>query len=157
MWVMTTFTPKHILVPHDFSDTAERATSLALDVAEKMGARVTLLHVYDMSYGFPEGAALSVQMAKEFETAARNALDGVASRTRRQGVETMSLLRQGVPWKVIVDVAKEAKVDLIVMGTQGRRGLARWMLGSTAERVVRTSPCPVLTVHGPDGSKQDPA
>ena len=154
---MTTFTVKHILVPHDFSDAAGRATSLALDLAEKMGARVTLLHVYDVSYGFPEGAALTVQMAREFETAARTALDGVASRTRRQGVEVMSLLRQGTPWRVIGDVAKESSVDLIVMGTQGRRGLARWMLGSTAERVVRTAPCPVLTVHGPDGAKQDPA
>jgi nucleotide-binding universal stress UspA family protein len=59
------------------------------------------------------------------------------------------VLRHGTPWTEIATVAREAKADLVVMGTHGRRGVARMLLGSVAERVVRTAPCPVLTVHGP--------
>ena len=62
-------------------------------------------------------------------------------------------LRQGVAWKEIVALAKDSKAGLIAMGTHGRRGVARMLLGSVAEKVVRTAPCPVLTVHGPEAQK----
>jgi nucleotide-binding universal stress UspA family protein len=142
---------KHILVPHDFSDTAEHALSFALNLAEKLGSRVTILHVSDVpSYAFPEGPALTVQMIGEIESAAKVALEAVAVRARRPGVALDTQLRQGSPWREIEAAAREMKTDLIAIGTHGRRGLARALLGSVAEKVVRTAPCAVLTVHAPE-------
>jgi len=145
---------QRILVPHDFSETAERALTFALDLAEKLGAGVTVMHAYEIpSFGYPGGPGMSVEMAGQIERAARAALEGVASRARRPGVEVGSTLRQGVPWSEIVAVVQETKADLVVMGTHGRRGFARMLLGSVAEKVVRTAPCPVVTVHGPESAK----
>jgi len=110
---------------------------------------VTLVHAYEVpTFGFPDGPKMSVEMAGMIERSSREAIEGVAGRARRPGVEVDAVLRQGAPWTEIGAVAKERDAGLIVMGTHGRRGLARMMLGSVAERVVRTAPCPVLTVHG---------
>jgi nucleotide-binding universal stress UspA family protein len=147
---------RRILVPHDFSETAERALAFALDLADKLGARVTLMHAYEVpSYAFPEGPALTAEMAGTLERAARAAIEGVAERARRPGVELDIELRQGIPWSEIVRLAKDSNADLVVMGTHGRRGFARMLLGSVAEKVVRTAPCPVLTVHGTDKGPAD--
>jgi nucleotide-binding universal stress UspA family protein len=142
---------KHILVPHDFGDTAEHALAFALKLAEKFGARVTILHVTDVpSYAFPEGPAMTVQMMGEIERAARIALDAAVARARRPGVVVDGQIRQGPAWREIEAFARETKTDLIAIGTHGRRGLARALLGSVAEKVVRTAPCAVLTVHAPE-------
>lgn len=139
---------RHILVPHDFSETAQRALVYALDLAEVLGARVTLMHAYELvGYGYPDGPSMTVQMAHDIEASARAALEGVASRTRRPEVPMSIILRQGVPWSEIVAVAKEVEADLVAIGTHGRRGLSRMLLGSVTERVMRTAQCPVLTVH----------
>lgn len=153
-------TPAHtpirrILVPHDFSETADGALRYALDLAERLEAAVTVVHVYDVpSYGFPEGIALSVQMEQTIATAARTALDNIAVRARRPGVDVEHVLRRGAAWSEIIRLAAETDTDLVVMGTHGRHGVARFLLGSVAEKVVRTAPCPVLTVHGP---REEPA
>jgi nucleotide-binding universal stress UspA family protein len=142
---------RRILVPHDFGDTAERALTFALDLAAKLGAHVTVMHAYEVpAYAFPEGPVLSAEMAGNLERAARVALENVASRAGRGGVELDVVLRQGVAWSEIIALAKESGADLVVMGTHGRRGIARMLLGSVAEKVVRTAPCPVLTVHTTD-------
>jgi len=141
---------RHILIPHDFSETAERAFAFGLDLAEKLGARVTVAHAYELpTYGFPDGPAMTAQMAGQIERAAQTALEAAASRARKPGRDVSVVLRQGTAWSEIVAVAKDTKTDLVVMGTHGRRGFARMLLGSVAEKVVRTAPCPVLTVHGP--------
>jgi len=98
------------------------------------------------------GAPLATDAASN-PRAAATALEGVAARTRKPGLEVHSVLRQGSAWSEINAAAKEEKADLVVMGTHGRHGLARALLGSVAEKVVRTAPCPVLTVHGPDSSR----
>jgi nucleotide-binding universal stress UspA family protein len=140
---------QRILVPHDFSDTADRALAFALDLAEKLGASVTVMHAYEVpTYGYPGGPAMSAETAGQIERAARTALEGVATRARRPGVDVGTVLRQGFPWSEIVALAAEGKASLVVMGTHGRRGFARMLLGSVAEKVVRMAPCPVLTVHG---------
>jgi nucleotide-binding universal stress UspA family protein len=140
---------KRILVAHDFSDSAQHALDLALDIAEKLGGTILVIHAYDVpTFGLPEGPAMTAEMIRQIETAARTALDGVVSRARRPGVLVEGVLRQGPAWSEIDAAAKEAKADLVVVGTHGRRGLARALLGSVAEKVVRTAPCPVLTVHG---------
>jgi nucleotide-binding universal stress UspA family protein len=142
---------KHIVVPHDFSDMSDHALGYALDLAETLGARVTIVHAYEVPmYGYPEGPALTVEMAAQIERAALNGLENVAKRSQRPGVEMRTALRHGPAWSEIDAVAKEALADLIVIGTHGRRGIARALLGSVAEKVVRTAPCPVLTVHAPE-------
>jgi nucleotide-binding universal stress UspA family protein len=139
---------RHILVPHDFSDMAEHALAYALELADKLGARVTIMHAYEIpAYGFPEGPALTTDVVGQIHRAAKAALDGIASRVRRPSREVGTELRNGKAWSEIDAVAKEMNVDLIVMGTHGRRGIARALLGSVAEKVVRTAPCPVLTIH----------
>jgi nucleotide-binding universal stress UspA family protein len=145
--------PRHILVPHDFSETADVALAFALELAAKLGARITIAHAYEVpSYGYPDGIALTAEVAGNIRRSAESALEAVAARSRRPGLEVQTLLRDGVAWSEINAAAKQARADLIVMGTHGRHGFARALLGSVAEKVVRTAPCPVLTVHGPSGA-----
>jgi nucleotide-binding universal stress UspA family protein len=148
---MTTAAIKRILVPHDFSPTADNALAFALDLATKLGAAITVMHAYEYPMlSYPEGPALTADLVLEIEKAARVALDGVVSRARRPGVPMDATLRQGPAWAEILAAANEARAELIVIGTHGRRGLSRALLGSVAEKVVRTAPCPVLTVRGPE-------
>jgi nucleotide-binding universal stress UspA family protein len=146
---MSTASPiRSILVPHDFSETAQRALEFALDLAAALDARVNLLFAYDvLAYGFPEAPPM-VMDTEQIERAARTALDDVVRRARRPGVAVEGAVRRGPAWSEINAAAKETGADLIVIGTHGRRGVARALLGSVAEKVVRTAPCPVLTVHG---------
>jgi nucleotide-binding universal stress UspA family protein len=140
---------RHILVPHDFGETAQHAFDFAMDLADKLGAKVTVVHAYEVPvYGFPDGVVLTAEMSGQIERAARAALDGVAARGRRPSVDVQVALRQGAAWSEIDAAAQQLEADLIVMGTHARRGVARALLGSVAEKVVRTSPVPVLTVHG---------
>jgi nucleotide-binding universal stress UspA family protein len=143
--------PRHILVPTDFGEIAEHALAHAIDLAARLGARVTLVHVYGVPYyGYAEGFLMTAELLEAIEGAARAAIADLAKRAQRPDVKIDTVLRQGMPWLEIDAVAKESGVDLIVMGTRGRKGLARALLGSVAEKVVRTAPCPVLTLHGPE-------
>lgn len=140
---------RHILVPHDFGETAQHAFDYAMDLAEKLGASVTVMHAYEVPvYGFPDGVVLTSEMSGQIERAARTALDGVAARGARPGVTVRVALRQGPAWSEIDGAARQLEADLVVMGTHGRKGVARALLGSVAEKVVRTASVPVLTVHG---------
>jgi nucleotide-binding universal stress UspA family protein len=150
-------TIQRILVGHDFGDAAHAALAYALDLAEKLDARVTVVHAYEVPvYGFPEGIALTTDVTGQIRAASVEALDGVVQRAARPRVDVHGMLRQGPAWSEITTAAAEMHADLIVVGTHGRRGLAHALLGSVAEKVVRTAPCPVLTVHGTpaDGKAQ---
>jgi nucleotide-binding universal stress UspA family protein len=143
-------TINHILAAHDFSETAQAALDYALDLAERLHARVTVVHAYEIPvYGFPEGFSLTTDVVGRIQELASKALEGVVQRAHRPGVAVDSMLRQGSAWTEIAAAATEAGADLIVIGTHGRRGLAHALLGSVAEKVVRNAPCPVLTVRGP--------
>jgi nucleotide-binding universal stress UspA family protein len=146
---MSTTSPiRSILVPHDFSETAQHALDFALDLAAALGAKVNLVFAYDvLAYGFPEAPAMAIDTT-QIERAARTELESLASRARRPGVAIEWVVRKGPAWSEINAAAKDTGADLIVIGTHGRRGVARALLGSVAEKVVRTAPCPVLTVHG---------
>lgn len=146
---MTT-TIQHILVAHDFGEAAQAALAYATDLAEKLKARVTVVHAYEIPvYGFPEGLALTAETVGRIEAVTGEAMQGVVRRARRPGVDIEGVLRQGPAWSEIVAAAAELKADLVVVGTHGRRGLAHALLGSVAEKVVRSAPCPVLTVREP--------
>jgi nucleotide-binding universal stress UspA family protein len=147
------FKLRKILVPVDFSEFSAKALDYALAFADQFSARVVLLHVvepavYPESYlvvppAFDEMNGNLVKAAEE--RLARLTLDRIGNR-----VSAESLVRLGRAYAEIVDTAKRLDVDLIIMGTHGYTGLKHVLLGSTAERVVRHAPCPVLTVREPE-------
>ncbi len=143
--------PRHILVPHDFSETAQMALAYAVELGLKLGARITILHAYELpSYGYAEALALTADIVEDIQRTSEEGLESVANKARRPGLEVDKVLRQGPAWSEIDRAATALNVDLIVMGTHGRQGISRALLGSVAEKVVRTAPCPVLTVRGID-------
>jgi nucleotide-binding universal stress UspA family protein len=136
---------RRILVPTDFSDAAEHALRYALSLAAKLGAEIDLLHVWQLSvYASP-----SSDLAKGMEKDLSRDLEQLAGRYGAHGVVLRRHLRLGVPYLAIVEASRDLGADLIVMGTTGRTGLAHFVLGSVAERIVRTAECPVLTVRYP--------
>jgi nucleotide-binding universal stress UspA family protein len=142
---------RHILVPTDFTETSDRAVEWALSLAERLGSRVTLMHSYEIPIvGFPDGALVATaDIATRIADASRLALEGAVAKRAGGAVPVDGILRDGVAWEEINRVAEDIDADLVVMGTHGRRGLARALLGSVAEKVVRTAHRPVLLIHGP--------
>jgi nucleotide-binding universal stress UspA family protein/quercetin dioxygenase-like cupin family protein len=145
---------RHILVGTDFGPSSARAVYLAAELARARAAKLTLVHVLEPHTAEPEVLIplTSEAIPGEWRRAAQERLVSFA---REQGVTEPyeTAVRFGEPWKAIVGEAEGTDVDLVVLGTHGRRGPARLLLGSVAERVVRECPCPVLTVH-PAGTDQ---
>lgn len=141
--------PKVILVPTDLSETAEEAVDYACELARTLGAKLHLLHVIAVPVvGVPElGLALTSTMIDTMVADNQAALDRLAAKKAAQADIAPTILRTGDARDVINQTAKEIGADLIVVGTHGRRGVTRVLLGSVAENVVRTAPCPVLTVR----------
>ena len=140
---------KNILVPTDLSEGAEEALDYACEMARQFGARIHLLNVIGIPVlGVPElGLALTTSVIDDIVRDNQHSLDQLAAR-KLVGVRVGEiLLRTGDAREVIVQTAKDLSADLIVMSTHGRRGVSRALLGSVTEMVVRTAPCPVLTVH----------
>ena len=147
---------KTLLVPIDLGEQSNAALDYAVDLAETLGARIYVLYAFELPIvGFPDGVVLpTAELASRITTAGQAALDHAIERHTGRKVEMTALLKQGDPREMIVEQAKEVGADLIVMGTHGRRGAARALIGSVAERVVRTATVPVLTVHArPDEKK----
>jgi nucleotide-binding universal stress UspA family protein len=142
---------RRILVPTDFTETSELALDWAITLAERLGSRITLMHSYEIPIvGFPDGALVATpDVALRIADASRSALDTAVARRRGLPVAVEGLLREGVAWEEINRVAEEIDADLIVIGTHGRKGLARALLGSVAEKVVRTAHRPVTLIRGP--------
>lgn len=142
---------KHILVPTDFSEPSDRALAAALELARAFKSKLTLLHIWSIpNTAYAEALTWPID---EMERAARASLDAAVERTRKLYEPTDGLLREGSEWKQILSVAEELGCDLVIMGTHGRRGLPRLVLGSVAEKVVRMSPVPVLTVGSGEAAK----
>jgi nucleotide-binding universal stress UspA family protein len=142
---------RKILVAHDFSEPATRAFDMAIDLASRLSASVTVVHAYEVGLpAMPFGVDRMPELDERIAKAGREALDAVVTRAKSGGFSAVEgVLCQGVAWIEIDRLAEKMKADLIVMGTQGRRGIAHALLGSVAEKVVRTAPCPVLTVRAP--------
>jgi nucleotide-binding universal stress UspA family protein len=135
---------RHVLVPTDFGEPAERAVAIASALATTFDAKLTLVHAYAMPTTLYDESTRwpTAEIMRDAEIALKSALE----KTRERFPAVESVLVRGDPREGILEVARERNADLIVMGTHGRRGLSRAFLGSVAERVVRTSPIPVLTV-----------
>ncbi len=145
-----------LLVPSDFSDHAKHALAYAIEIARRYDARITLLHVHDVVlYSLPDGLMLyPATVMAELDTTLHSKL-----RHLKEDVEQRDFARvdtelgRGPAAPGIVRCAMEGGHDLIVMGTHGRTGIAHALIGSVAERVVRTAPCPVLTIRYPEPQK----
>lgn len=144
-----------LLVPIDFTPHSAEAVYRAVDLAGRYDAELLLLYVYEPGdYPVPEGFMLytpeqldrlTTEIQKRLEAARQ---DAVAAGARRVSTR----LAQGSAASAILDLARDEHFDLIVMGTHGRTGVGRWVMGSVAEKVVRGAPCPVLTVKAPSTS-----
>jgi universal stress protein A len=148
--------PRQILVPTDLSEGAEQALDYACELARALGAQVHLLNVVGIpALGVPElGLSMTSTVIDQLVIDNQTAIDQLA-RTRCSGQAGQVLVKAGNARDVINQTAKELGVDLIVMGTHGRRGLSRALLGSVAETVVRSAPCAVLTVRMRDSHDSD--
>jgi len=142
------FRLKRILVPTDFSTASIKALRYAAPFAEKFGATICLVHVAEPA-PFVNDLA-NVPLIRSDAAEAQDARARLISLARQEIEELIPVnpqVRFGQPSHEIVDLAKSLKTDLIIMATHGRTGLKHVLLGSTAERVVRYAPCPVLVVR----------
>ena len=141
---------KHIVVGTDFSETAERAVDAAVNLAAQVGAVVSLVHAYELPmYSFPDGVVVSTpDAANRITTDALARLEKAVEQRKDSGISIKSVLRMGAPWDELNGFAEEENADVIVVGTHGRRGFSRVMLGSAAERLVRTAVRPLLVIRG---------
>jgi universal stress protein A len=142
----------HILAPTDFSDYSKKALSDALELAQTFGAKLSLLHVIEPPPYPLEGfapLAVGTDLLGDLEQQASTALAQVLPDAQEATVEVTRAVAIGSPSQTIVETAEAEHVDLIVMATHGRTGLSHLLIGSVAERVVRTAPCPVLTIRPP--------
>ena len=137
---------RRILVPTDFSDKASQASRYAVPLARQLGGKIRLLHVLEWPV-VPATLGAVMTDENEIAEAARQRLDELAEATVPPGLRGKTLVRTGRAYRNITDAARGLRMDLIVISTQGRTGLKRALLGSTAERVVRHAACPVLTVR----------
>jgi nucleotide-binding universal stress UspA family protein len=142
---------KSILVGTDFSLCAARAFEIAVSLAAPEGARIHLLHVlvepiqaFDVAGALPY---LDVKTQKDWEEATRRRLAKAVASAEKRGVAATSEIVWGRPSDSLVETAVKMKASLIVLGTHGRGALEKLLIGSTAERVLRLSPVPVLTVR----------
>ncbi|HEU4579467.1 MAG TPA: universal stress protein [Polyangiaceae bacterium] len=153
---------KKILVPVDFSESSTLALDTAVALAKDNDASLTIVHVYEpLAIAVPEGYQLFTeeQLTRMLEEFHRE-LTEQRRRAELAGAQRVDTeLLHGFAVSEIQNFAQQCKFDLIVMGTHGRRGLSHAFLGSVAERVVRSAPCPVLTVRAPRAAaeKREPA
>jgi nucleotide-binding universal stress UspA family protein len=142
-----------VLVATDFSDVADAALTYGSELARRFGARLHVIHIAENAFMLNVGAAGYVsdvsEIQREIDEEARRQIE--ACTTAIEPRPTTTIISAGSsPAYGIIDYAKEHDIDLIVIGTHGRGGVTRMLLGSVAEKVVRTAPCPVLTVHRPE-------
>jgi len=138
---------QRILVATDFGDCSRQALDLAVNLAP-FGAQLTLLHVWDAPrYSYGNGLYLPAELVAPVEQAAIARLEQELTELKKRYPTAKSALRAGAAWEQVLGAANDLRADLIVMGTHGRRGLEHALLGSVAEKVVRSARVPVLTVH----------
>jgi len=143
---------RRILHPSDFSRACGAAFTKAVEMAKVNRAELLVLHVLSPVVPMMGDGYMSPQLYEQIESSARTEaqkqLDRLLARAKKAGARAKGLLASGTPHEQITRLARSKKADLVVIGTHGRTGLARFFLGSVASRVVSTATCPVLTVRG---------
>lgn len=144
---------KTILVPVDFSKGSDRAVSQAEQLAVALGAEIELFHAYQLPvFALPDSTVtVSPTYVADLTERATRELERYRDTLTTKGLKASVKLLEGNPADAIVERAERLGASMIVLGTHGRSGFRRFLLGSTAERVVRMATVPVLTVHLPEG------
>ncbi len=138
--------PERILVPTDFGPEADEALKTAIELCRQLQTDLILLHVRDERDGWPWSYSGGE------EAAVRTSLHQLLKPAQALGIRGDVVLVHGVPWREIIDVAKERCVGLIIMGTHNASGWPRFILGSVAESVIRHADCPVMVTRYKEGS-----
>jgi nucleotide-binding universal stress UspA family protein len=143
---------KKILFATDFSAYSANARPYAIEFARKFGAEVTIINVLmSPSYAVsPEFAVDLTKIQKDMQSAAEANLAEIRAVFEKEGIPSRVVLEVGSPFSEIVKTAEADKIDLIIMATHGHGAVKHMLLGSTAEKVVRKAPCPVLTIRHPE-------
>lgn len=141
--------PKTLLVPTDFGESSEVAAAYAVELAQAFGASVVLVHTYEIPMvGFPDGTLIATaELATRVLDGAQEGVNRAVAAHASSGVSIRGIVKQGETWRTILETADEVGAGMIVMGTHGRKGLPRALLGSVAEKIVRMSHVPVVTVR----------
>jgi nucleotide-binding universal stress UspA family protein len=151
---------KKILVGTDFSEPSNTALEYGRHLARTFGSSLHVLHVVESvssTYYADAGYIALPDLQQRFEEGARHQLAATVTDDDRQTLQAVAAIRTSTsPAGAIVEYARGEGIDLIVVGTHGRGGVSRILIGSVAERVVRTAPCPVLTVHDPERNLLEP-
>ena len=143
---------KRILLPTDFSDCSKYALKYALDLALERKAKLYILHVIQelsIPVGTEEAAYPIAQIYDDMEREAKKNIHRLVPKRFREKLRVEYIILRGTPYLEIIKNAKKYNVDLITIATHGRTGISHMLLGSTAEKVVRKAPCPVLCVKHP--------
>jgi universal stress protein A len=148
---------RRILVPVDFDVCSSSALRFAAELAEKFGAELILLNVVqDVSLAIPDAVMpvpVPVSELTQLLDSAKGGLANLVDAEKLSRFHPRLEVRVGSPAGEIIAAASELKVDLVCVGTHGRSGIAHFILGSVAEKVVRQAPCPVLTIRPREGSE----
>jgi len=142
-----------ILIPTDFSQPARHAFTYAVDLNRLFGARLYLVHVLQDFTEFSEynlSPTILPQLYLEFEQSASNKLEEMVRHIVPEHMHCDTYILHGVPFYEIIQFSRTEQVDLIVVGSHGRTGLKHVLFGHTAEKIVKKSPCPVLSVRHPE-------
>ncbi len=134
--------PKHIVVATDFSPASDAALDFAADLANSLGAKLSVVHAFETPYPYP------VPWPPEYRQELLRNVEKRCAALRPVVSEVRAFVREGQPHQEILSLAAETGADWIVLGTHGRHGLPRLLLGSVADKVIRNSPIPVITVPG---------
>lgn len=137
-----------ILLASDLSPASTSAEDLAFELASRLGSAVLLVSVIDPRGLWMPGGGYH-QRVDQVRTARETAAQGIVERGHREHVPIRCLIWEGDPGEAIVEAAAAEAVDLVVVGSHGRRGMDRFVMGSVSEQVVRTSPVPVVVARGP--------
>lgn len=143
---------KKILVPVDFSDYSKNALNYAVDFAKSFNAQLILIYVvepviYPPDFSMGQIAIPSVDL--EMDKRAKEELENLSKKLIPDELKAKCLVKTGKPFLEIIDTASEIEADLIIIATHGHSGVEHILFGSTAEKVVRKAPCPVLTLRDP--------
>lgn len=136
-----------LLIPTDGSDGMTRVAEHGLDLAQKYDAVVHILYAIDPRIYLPVPDSIQDTVKGAIEDEGEQAVQTVVDQAGDLGIETVEMVAEGVPHRAILEYVNEHDIDLIVMGTHGRTGPERQVLGSVAEKTVRLSPIPVHTVR----------
>ncbi len=143
-------TIKKVLVPIDFSDYSKSALKYAVNFSKLFNAEIILIYVVEpviYPLDFSMGQIAMPSFSTEWDARAKEELDKLAKKEINSSVKT--IIKTGKPFLEIIETAKEEDIDLIIIATHGHTGVEHIIFGSTAEKVVRKAPCPVLTLREP--------